>query len=58
MARLILFNKPYGALSQSTDNAGRPTLAAHLTIPGVYVAGRLGRDSTGLLALTDDGASA
>ena len=55
MPRLILFNKPYGVLSQFTDAAGRPTLATYLDLPGFRVAGRLDRDSEGLLALTDDG---
>lgn len=56
VSRLILFNKPYGVLSQFRDSDGRSGLARYLPVPGVYAAGRLDADSEGLLVLTDDGA--
>lgn len=52
---LILFNKPFNVLSQFTDDSNRPTLAKYIKTKDIYAAGRLDKDSEGLLVLTNDG---
>jgi 23S rRNA pseudouridine2457 synthase len=55
MSSIILFNKPFGVLSQFSPSGKRPTLRAFLPLPDIYPAGRLDAESEGLLVLTSDG---
>lgn len=55
MTKLILFNKPFGVVSQFTGDAHEQTLADYIDLAGFYAAGRLDKNSEGLLILTNDG---
>lgn len=55
MSKIILFNKPYGVISQFRAHEKHPTLAEYITDKSLRIAGRLDTDSEGLMLLTDNG---
>lgn len=55
MSDILLFNKPFGVISQFSGDKQEETLANYIDLPNFYAAGRLDKNSEGLLLLTDDG---